>query len=282
MSDPRRLLDDAPSDALRAMLVAAREETPSDGALRRTLSAVGAGAAVIGTGAAAGATATSAGAAAASAIKAGTTATAGLFFKWAGVGVVAGLATATVASSLGPSRSVDLTPGVTASETAAAPRNPHPPAPRNPHPPAVRRDAPVPRPLFEGDRAPGSALDSAKLPREASRHAVPRNTGAGYREQAPPNVGWGYGLAAEITALDQARKALASGNPSRALSTLDAYQRDIPNGALVPEALYLRAEAFADMGNLHAAASVAKRLLAIAPHGPHASRARKLSEMAEP
>lgn len=261
--DPRRLLDDAPSDLVRALLEAAREEAPRDASMKRTLMAVGAGATVLGSGAAA--SAGSAAVAAASTAKLGAatgTAGAGLFLKWAGVGLATGLAAAGITESVRP---YDPTPksAVLLVEKAAptAKALDIPETPRVELPPAMPEAA---APIASlGEPAPTTPAPTTPAPR-------PR--------KAEPSAPLPSLLAEEVRALDRARSSLSSGDPSRAISLLDRYEREIPKGTLRPEALYLRAEALVELGDLDEAASVAKRLLASRPDGPHARRARAILE----
>lgn len=256
--DPRRLLDDAPSDLVRALLEAAREEAPRDASMKRTLMAVGAGATVLGSGAAA--SAGSAAVAAASTAKLGAatgTAGAGLFLKWAGVGLATGLAAAGITESVRP---YEPTPksAVLLVEKAAptAKALDIPETPRVELPPAM----------------PEAAAPIASLGEPAPTTPAPRP------RKAEPSAPLPSLLAEEVRALDRARSSLSSGDPSRAISLLDRYEREIPKGTLRPEALYLRAEALVELGDLDEAASVAKRLLASRPDGPHARRARAILE----
>jgi outer membrane protein assembly factor BamD (BamD/ComL family) len=84
-------------------------------------------------------------------------------------------------------------------------------------------------------------------------------------------------LAGEISLLDEARDALATNNPARALARLDEYDR-IPAPRLAPEAAYIRIEAFLARGDAAAARAAAHRFLAAHPTSPHAKRVRALLE----
>lgn len=286
MSDPRRLLDDGPSDLVRAMLVAAREEAPSEASLKRTLTAVGAGAAILGGGAAASATTASAGVAAASAAKLGTasgTATAGLFLKWASVGLATGLATAGVAESM---RASDPPP------TVAVVERREPSATRSAK--AIEADRPkleparaaepemVPEP--QAQTLPPLLVAPKELAVPRAQRAIassPLTISTPIPTPTPASHPTPSRLASEVAALDRARDALALGRPFSTLAALDAYERETPNGTLAPEALYLRAEALVQTGDVRGAASVARHLLALQPHGPHAPRARAIAEASQ-
>ena len=81
-------------------------------------------------------------------------------------------------------------------------------------------------------------------------------------------------LAAETALLDRARQALASGNASSAVRTLNDYDARFAHPNLLPEALYLRLEALTLQGDAAGTQAVARRLLSTFPGGPHAARAR--------
>ncbi len=74
--------------------------------------------------------------------------------------------------------------------------------------------------------------------------------------------------------LDQARRALATGDGRRALEALDDYQRVFPNGALIPEAIYLRVRALRAVGAIDAARDIAGRALATWPDNPKSNELR--------
>lgn len=264
--DPRRLMDDAPNDLLRAMLEAAREEAPSDASMKRTMVAVGAGAAVLGSGVAA--SAGSAGVAAASTAKIGAgTTTAGLFFKWAGVGLATGLAAAGVTESVLAPLPTTRAKVVVEEKAPPAPRAKaaHIAQPTEAQAFEVVAEQVAPMPELPLEKpAPSSPKPAARIPRLEPIAEAPSL------------------LAEEVRALDRARAKLAQGEPSQALSILDAYDRALPHRTLEPEALYLRAEALVELGDLRAAASVAQRLVAAKPHGPHARRARAIIEASSP
>ena len=76
----------------------------------------------------------------------------------------------------------------------------------------------------------------------------------------------------ELATLDQARAALAQGNPAGALSILDAYAARFPHASMAPEATVLRIEALVRAGDTAAARRVADAFLASNPRSPYASR----------
>jgi hypothetical protein len=101
-------------------------------------------------------------------------------------------------------------------------------------------------PVAPADTAkPATPLDvpQASPPRAASR---PRSRAA--RPAAPPAVhppatNGESRLLAEVARLDQARAALASSDPPRALEHVERYRAEFPNGALAREAARIEARA---------------------------------------
>jgi outer membrane protein assembly factor BamD (BamD/ComL family) len=83
-------------------------------------------------------------------------------------------------------------------------------------------------------------------------------------------------LPAEVAVLDGARRALADGDPGRALSELSRYDRDFPNGMLSQEATLIRIEALVSKGDRARARALADRYLAAHPNSSHAARVRSL------
>ena len=245
MNEPRRLRDEPSSELLRAMIDAAREEQPSDAAIERALSALGTP--PIGTEALTGAAETHALAQNAAQLgAAGHGATAGLLLKWAGVGLTAGLVAAQVADGLPFTETSPPTTVVVE---------------------APRREIPPPRPNRALTPTPAEPLPEPKEP--APIEARPK-------AKTAPKTFAGR-LAEEVEALDRARRALAAGQAKKALVALDRYERRHRRGVLLPEAMLLRAEALAELGDHEAAAQVAKRLVELEPNGPHATRARGLT-----
>lgn len=84
-------------------------------------------------------------------------------------------------------------------------------------------------------------------------------------------------LADETRSLDAARKALAAGEPSRALTLLDDHARRFPRGGLALEAEVLRIEALAQSGNRTAAASRARAFVARHPSSVFTPRVRRIA-----
>jgi len=244
MNEPRRLRDEASSELLRAMIDAAREEEPSEAAIEQALSAIGS--APLGADALTGAAEAQALAQKAAQLgAAGHGATAGLLLKWAGIGLAAGLGAAQLTEGL---PFIDREPPAVVEAPTPLRAEPRPEA--NEPPPALELKAP---PAKEAPRA----VEAVRKAKQAPKSAAGR-------------------LAHEVAALDRARKALAKRDPRRTLVALDRYEREHRRGELLPEALLLRAEALAEMGDREAAARVARRLVGLQPNGPHAARAQAL------
>jgi hypothetical protein len=79
-------------------------------------------------------------------------------------------------------------------------------------------------------------------------------------------------LSVEIALVQQAARALASGDAAVALSLLDTYDRQCPHGALADEAGALRVQALARSGRAPEARALARKLLDAHPHGVLATR----------
>jgi hypothetical protein len=90
-------------------------------------------------------------------------------------------------------------------------------------------------------------------------------------------------LSGEIALVQQAARALASGEPSMALRVLDTYGSQYPGGALAEEASVLRAQALARTGEATQARALAERLIAADPQGVFARRLRDvIDQVAHP
>jgi TolA-binding protein len=83
-------------------------------------------------------------------------------------------------------------------------------------------------------------------------------------------------ISLQIAAVDRARSALDSGEPSRARHLVDSYEAEYPSGTFTQEAEVVRIDALVREGNRAEAERVGKRFLAAYPKSPHASRVRAL------
>jgi hypothetical protein len=83
-------------------------------------------------------------------------------------------------------------------------------------------------------------------------------------------------LTAEVTALDEARRVLAAGDPGAALLSLDAYDGRFASRRLGPEAAVLRIEALIAAGRFGQARQLGEQLLAAEPEGAYAQHVRSI------
>jgi len=174
-------------------------------------------------------------------------------------------------------RFVHRTPAMLAIAPAPAPARPRAPAPPAP---SLEPPAPAPLPVAAPVHAHAARLTAAALLHEA-RAAE----GAGHGDEA---VGLYRRLQKDFPASTEARVAavplgrllLERASPRAALGAFDRYLRDVPGGALVPEALYGRAQALARLGNRDEQQRTWRRLVAEFPDSPYGAVARRrLSEL---
>lgn len=85
-------------------------------------------------------------------------------------------------------------------------------------------------------------------------------------------------LREEIRMLDQARAAIRSGAPKRALGLLASYDERFPKGAFRQEASVLRVEALDRSGDHARAAALADKFLADHPKSPHVERVKRIAK----
>ena len=83
-------------------------------------------------------------------------------------------------------------------------------------------------------------------------------------------------LPLELEAIDNARRALASGNPALASRLLDSYQARFPKPRLRAEATVLRVETLIARGDRAGAARLGRAFLTSNPKSPYARRVRSL------
>jgi len=115
---------------------------------------------------------------------------------------------------------------------------------------------PVAEPSPSPDPAPATTATRVATPNAASSKPTP---------PAPS-------LFDEQRIIEQARGAVAHGNPSSALSILDDYESSFPQGQFGPEALALRVEAFSAQGNTDRARALARLFQHRYPHHPLLTR----------
>jgi hypothetical protein len=279
MTEPRRLSSESEDHVERMLLSAGRAGAPP-GAKQRAL-LVASGAIAASSLAAGGAAAGGAAAGGAAAVaKAGSLAT----LTWIGVFSVTGIGVVTsamvlsdahqdtrrtdfaasVASSLARSREMRPPPERSASAKSGDGETAAPVDPTA----ILTRPAPPARPTEAV--APATAV--TRLP--SSELSAPR---AGERGSASAST-----LPAEIALLDQARGAIAVGEPARALAILDGHTARFPRGVMAPEAAVLRIEALVKAGDRPAATRFADGFLATAPTSPYTTRIQSLLTTANP
>lgn len=137
-----------------------------------------------------------------------------------------------------------------------------------PRPPARAVSAPLEAAPVE-QQQPAPALmqpEKAEAPPAAARKPSATRVSA----PRPTNPA----LADELTALDSARAALATGDSRKALAQLDAYAKAHPRGRLQVEAEVLRIDALVKAGQRQAAARRAENFLRRHPNSVLASRVR--------
>jgi len=253
MSDPKRLASSSESDFERLLLRAGRTGAPPD-AKERAL-------------AAAAAAAVAASGAAAVGLAAG---------KGAAVGVAKGISLLTWVSVVGVVSVGAVAGGVIVehSRRAAAPA----PTTSAIHAPAVVAQRPalpaVQAPQLDIPPVPDPAPELVAPPALAPPVDVPNASLA--HTSAPRPSASGSSLPDELAMLQDARQALAAGQPALALARLDQYAARFPNGTMTPEANVVRIEALLAAGDRPSAERVAQAFLARDPESPYASRVRSL------
>jgi len=143
-----------------------------------------------------------------------------------------------------------------------------------PRAPAAARagSAPVAAPdqLGQPTAALPAAEPEAEPPRRAS-HSRPAARVPGAKA-APSEAG--PDVAGEIALLGEAQRALASGQPEKALVLLDRHAREFPHGSLGQERAAARIIALCALGRVTTARAEAAAFLARSPGSPLAERVR--------
>ncbi|MBI5531390.1 MAG: tetratricopeptide repeat protein [Deltaproteobacteria bacterium] len=268
MNEPRQLLEHGADDFERELLLSARGDRGSDGAMARaTAVAVGAVAATATTSAAAGLAAKAAAGAStlvkpvlASALAKVVVATVVVASVGASGVMLARLgseSTAAVAvSASSPPRSTPA-PGRSSPCTASSPEARDIPA-------DPVQDLPTPeRPRNVHAPAPSQAL--AQEPVEQDAAVAPQPEPASSDE-----------LGAEVRAIESARRAVEAGRGAEALALLDSYEKRYPGGRFMPEATLLRAQTLVRLGRREEAIALATSHLRLLPKSPVALRLRSL------
>ncbi len=136
---------------------------------------------------------------------------------------------------------------------------------RSPSRPAVSPSAAE----LRNDVPPPARPEPPREPRARAVPLLPREA-----DHDPPAVD--RRLAEEIGVIDRARASLNAGNPAATLRALDDYDGRFSERHLGPEALYLRMEARARLGDRAGAEQAAREMLEKYPDGPQVGRAEEL------
>lgn len=262
--EPTRLIDGEDDGFERELLRAARRDGPPAGALLR-------GAAVLGLAtSSASITATTAGTASAAGAKASTAALGSASLaKWLGIGAAVGLVTTSgarivsdpeiLAALTRPNEVTKSAPPSLGSRTRAAPVIDAPPreASETPVLDPVAPVAPLLQVPSKTRSVPAVPAEPAESP--ASKTALPS-------------------LAAEVSALERARRHLLAHRPNDVFRALDDYAAARHTSVLEAEAELLRIEALLQSGQTTQAVDAARRALKRTPNGPHAQRLREIAQ----
>jgi hypothetical protein len=287
-------------DALeQRLLEAARLERPDESASHRAFLAL-AGGALLGsatatsTAATVGAAGSAAGAHSAAAGTAGATALGGAKIV-VGATTLAGVAKAVAIGAISGAVALGAAQRIQASRAPAPPTAHVERTATGPVEQARRATAAAspaePRPSVEEIAAPSidTPLDPpasalSRIAKDTVTKAPPRPSPALVPPtdvvEAPPNANSNArearSLAGEVALLDQARNALVSGDPSRALLILDTYEGAQVGTTLSAEAALLRIEALVQRGDSVRAATLAQQFLRANPKSPVADRMRSI------
>ncbi len=247
MTEPKRLLEASPNELTRAVLRAGKSYQASSNARRTTLAALGV--------------------AGSSALFAKSAAASTTFKQWIVGGLLGGavIGAGAVGVTLLEEPSADVAPAAGApglSNPAAPAAPPLAASPPSEPPPALQQPA-APEPL-------PPALEPSNAPAPAA--APPSRSPPAAAEPNSNNS-----LAAELEALDSARRALSAGNGGQALQLLDAHGRRFPRGRLRLEAEVLRIEALMQTGQRAAASARAKAFVKRYPNSVFVSRVQRFA-----
>lgn len=170
-----------------------------------------------------------------------------------------------------------LVAGALVSGTATVVERARHPAPTSEHvvppPAAARATAPTSSAAPKAEASPEPrAADSADV---AVPSSAPLASGAS-TAQTPPDSSASRALGAEAARIDAARRALERGDPRRALTELDWYERSRSVGVLDREAALLRIQALVRLGDKSRAVELARGYLAEHPEDAYAARLREL------
>jgi hypothetical protein len=239
MTELKRWLDDSPPEAIRQLLLLAREESAPPRVLQKTLLALGT-------------TSATTAVAAASSVGLGAGTKAGMLsilLKWGGTGLIGGVLVAGTFA------------GVTRYEASNGKRTPTA---------ELRHPVPAANPVPDLPRVPAQehapAPSTSPKPGPTTRHSpAPEPTAA--PEPA---------TAAEIQLVDSARAALRQRDAAAVLDLLAGYERSFRPPHLEPEVLYLRMQASLLRGDEADARRFARSIVTRYPKSPGVGQAEAL------
>lgn len=143
-------------------------------------------------------------------------------------------------------------------------------------------DHPTPSlPVVEAPAAPSITPDVLPNARPERTPAVPSARRAPEHakvENAPPGRADDDALARETLLIDQARRAAAGGDPTRALALLDVHDRDFSPAAFAVDAEVLRIEALEKVGRSADADRLAQAFLVRHVEGSYARRVQAVRD----
>ena len=264
--EPTRLIDGGGDGFERELVEAARRDGPPAGALLRSAAVLG-----LATSSASIATTTAGTASAAGAKASGAALGSASLAKWLGIGAAIGLVTTSGARIVSdpeiltaltqrktPAASPAFSTDSRRTPAAGMPGAPTREAQEATQPDSVAPSAPVAQVAPKSHAAPAVAMEPGEPP--AAKAALSPS------------------LAAEVSALERARRALLIHRPNDVFRALDEYSAARQTSVLEAEAELLRIEALLQSGQRGEAVELAKKALAKAPNGPHAGRLREIVE----
>jgi TolA-binding protein len=130
----------------------------------------------------------------------------------------------------------------------------------------ARRAAPAP--VVEPRVDPAPTPPAPAVTAEAVRTVSPSRAPVAERGESS--------LTAELSAVEQARRAFLAHDYTQSLKLLDEYTRRFPKRQLASEATVLRIEALAARGDRDTAARIGRSFLQNHPNGPYAQRVRSV------
>jgi TolA-binding protein len=142
--------------------------------------------------------------------------------------------------------------------------------------PAAVVTAPSPKLVAAQPAGPARAVTATKPAAAPEPEPVPAPAAPPQRALAHAGPATDSSLTAELTAIEQARKAVLGHDYTQALRLLDDYARRFPKQTLASEATVLRIESLAGRGSRDDAARLGREFLQNHPNGPYARRVRSL------